>query len=367
MCAAAPELAGQIVVLDKAAFPRDKICAGAIGARADALLARIGARVEVEAAPIRGLHVKSATGELTARRPASIGRVVRRHAFDAALLDLARARGVTVRERVRVTGLSRSARSVTLSTDHGALTAAAVVGADGVGSVVRRALGFSRGTFHAQAVEVDTPRVPSDPPDDVLSFDVTDRGITGYAWDFPTLVAGEPMMCRGAYVLTRGAPSPEPQRDAGDVLAERLQRLGVTGRLKRFAERGLSLYEPLAVDKVLLVGEAAGIDPVLGEGIPQAIFYGETAAAYLVRCAREGDYRFTGYRRAMRKARIGTDLRIRAAAVSLIYGRTRPPIERWVTSSHALAQAGMSYFAGERVGRCDLARASLDLVVAAAG
>lgn len=351
------------MVLDKAAFPRDKICAGAIGARADALLARIGVRVEVPAAPVRGLRVKSAGGELTARQPHSIGRVVRRHAFDAALLDRARSGGVAVREGVRVTGLRRGARAVTLSTDQGALTAAAVVGADGVGSVVRRALGFSRGTFHAQAVEVDTVRVPGDPPDDVLSFDVSDGDVPGYAWDFPTLVDGEPRMCRGVYVLTRGVEA--SPRDAGDVLAERLAGLGVNGRFKRFAERGLSLYEPLAAERVLLVGEAAGIDPVLGEGIPQAIFYGETAAAYLARCARDRDYRFTGYRRAMRRARIGTDLRIRAAAVELVYGRTRPIVERWVTGSEALARAGMSYFAGERVSRAELARAAADLFVAA--
>jgi flavin-dependent dehydrogenase len=115
----------------------------------------------------------------------------------------------------------------------------------------------------------------------------------------------------------------------------------------------------------LLVGEAAGIDPVLGEGIAQAILYGEMAARFLARCWREQDYRFVGYRRAMRSARIGTDLRLRAPAAHLMYGPSRPWIERLVTSSPALAHAGMSYFAGEPVPRSKLARAALDSIIAA--
>ncbi len=173
------------------------------------------------------------------------------------------------------------------------------------------------------------------------------------------------LVCRGVYVLTRGLHDREAP-DASACLSERLQQLGVepAGPLKRYAERGLSLYEPLSVDRGLLVGEAGGIDPVLGEGIPQAILYGRMAGGYIAQAWRKRDFRFQDYRRVMRKARVGFDLRIRTAALGLIYGRTRPKMERVLTRSRALADAGMHYFAGERVPRPLLLRAAVDLLIA---
>ncbi len=363
LCALAPDLAARTLVLDKATFPRDKICAGAIGGRADAALATLGVELDVESVTVTGLHVQSSSGELTARRSRSIGRVIRRRQFDAALLERVRERGVAVHDGVGMLGLERGATRVTLHTERGAVTARAVVGADGVGSAVRRAMGFASGPYRAQAVEIDTPAVATDKARDLLSFDLGDPTYPGYAWDFPTVVDGVPLVCRGVYALTRGVTG--ERCDVSELLARRLRERGLEAeprRFKRFAERGLSLYEPLAVERVLLVGEAAGIDPVLGEGIAQAVLYGKMAATYLARCAEEGDYRFGGYRRAMRRDRIGVDLRVRAATVGLVYGPTRPWVERWVTRSSALARAGMAYFAGEHVPRRALARAGLDLV-----
>ncbi len=362
LCAEDPALATRIVVLDKATFPRDKICAGALGGRADRQLASIGVHIDVPSVRVDGLCVRTGSGELTARHTHGIGRVVRRKAFDAALLDAVRERGVAVLEGTRVSGLTRLASRVDIATSRGKLQVRAVVGADGVGSIVRRALGFSGGDYRAQVVEVDTDSDDADAAMDLLSFDLSDRSIHGYAWDFPTLVHGQRLVCRGVYVLTRGLGG--NHRDASVLLRERLQRRGIATNspFKRFAERGLSLYEPLSGDRVILVGEAAGIDPVLGEGIPQAIFYGKMAARYLAGCMRAQAFHFQGYRRAMRATRVGVDLRVRAVALDVVYGRTRPRIERWITSSQALATAGMHYFAGQRVPRAALARAAFDLL-----
>ncbi|MBI3537817.1 MAG: NAD(P)-binding protein [Chloroflexi bacterium] len=42
-----PDLARKILVLEKANFPRAKLCAGGVTTHADNLLARLGARVDV--------------------------------------------------------------------------------------------------------------------------------------------------------------------------------------------------------------------------------------------------------------------------------------------------------------------------------
>lgn len=365
---AAPDLRDRLLVLERETYPREKICAGAVGARADRLLASIGVHVDVPSVPIQGLSVAAAGRRLSAHAQGSpIGRVVRRVEFDHALAEAARSRGVRIRAGVKVSDVSIDGAGVRLRTCQGELRARAVVGADGVGSVVRRALGLPRGAYMAQAVELDTPASATDLTRDLLHFDLEERDLPGYAWDFPTLVRGEPLVCRGIYELrAEGVPArPDDAPGTAERLLRRTARQGLSchgNALRRFAERGLSLQEPFARPRALLVGEAAGIDPALGEGIAQAIQYGAVAGPYLASSLRAGDLSFASFPEALRQSRLGTDLLLRARAVRWVYGPTRPIVERWVTGSRALAIAGMHYFAGKPVPRTKLGAALLDLL-----
>ncbi|HVY49872.1 MAG TPA: NAD(P)/FAD-dependent oxidoreductase [Minicystis sp.] len=372
--AAAPGRVDRVVVLEKERYPREKICAGAIGKRADRALEEIGVHVDVPSAIVSGLSVAGAERALKELLDEPIGRVVRRVEFDAALAGAAKARGVRVVEGARVTALERTAHGVTLETTAGEIRANAVVGADGVGSFVRRALGLPRGRFTAQVVEVDTEAVAGDVARPYLHFDVTDRSYTGYAWDFPTIVAGRELVCRGVYELrdeqhALTTPEGAAHVDVGERLTRRLEAQGATvvGKVKRFAERGLAPHEAVARPRALLVGEAAGIDPVLGEGIAQAILYGKVAGAYLARAASRKDWSFYDWPDELRRSRVGWDLAVRARAAQLAYGPTRAPFERWVTSSRHLAVAGMRYFAGDPVPRGRTLAAVAGLGVALAG
>ena len=380
LAAAAPSLRDRIAVLEKERYPRDKICAGAIGARADRLLAAIGVSVDVPSVPIYGLSVAAPGRALVARDRAPLGPVVPRIELDAALPEQAPARGVAVLEGAPVTALQVAADGVRLATGRGEIRARAVVGADGVGSFVRRAIGIGCGRLRAQVVEVDTPMIDGDAPRDRLHFDVVDRSLAGYAWDFPTLVGGQALVCRGVYRIhdagsglgrERGLDDDPHQADLAARLSARLVGLGVDPaglRFKRFAERGLALHEPIARPRVLLVGEAAGIDPVLGEGIAQAIQYGAAAGRYLARCLASGELGFEGWRFAIAGSRVGFDLAVRTRLLPWVYGaRSRPVVERLITRSQSLALAGMRYFAGERVPRLRLLAAAGDLGAALAG
>src|SRR5262245_14395899 len=142
-----PALRDRIVVLEKERYPRDKICAGAIGARADRLLASIGVRVDVPSAEVRAMSLTTTQGARYQTTPTDnlIGRVVRRVEFDHALAEQARARGIRVVDGARVASISFEQTGVVLQSDPGLLRVRAIVGADGVGSYVRRAVGFGRG------------------------------------------------------------------------------------------------------------------------------------------------------------------------------------------------------------------------------
>ncbi len=355
---AAPELTGRILVLEKERYPREKFCAGAVGARAFTLLASIGVTLSSPSVPISSIALR-ALGETRVVRGRDIGRVVRRLEFDAELAEVARARGIRVRDGVRVSGLTAEGHSLSVETSAGVFRPRVVIGADGVGSVVRRALGYGAAPYNAQALEVDTEIVAGDLPRDVLLFDVGRHALPGYYWEFPTLVSGREMMCRGVYLLRQGPSAAGIEIQV--VLASELAARGLDlsrYKKKRFAERGFDTGTALARPGVLLVGEAAGIDPVTGEGIAQAIQYGAVAGRYIARKWRAPDLQFADWRTSVRRSMIGRDLLARSLGVPIFYSDKRATIERFLLDTPDFIRVGMQHFAGQPWSKRALARAA---------
>jgi geranylgeranyl reductase family protein len=144
-----------VLLVDEARFPRDKVCGESVSPGAHRLLTDLGVEPAVRALapfPLRGMALTSPDGTCFRGDYASAahaGFAARRQAFDKVLLDGARAAGAEVREGVRVTGLvSRDGvvTGVTSEDGRGAETIRArlVVGADGRRSVVARRLGLLR-------------------------------------------------------------------------------------------------------------------------------------------------------------------------------------------------------------------------------
>jgi menaquinone-9 beta-reductase len=247
---------------------------------------------------------------------------VRRHEFDRALAAAAVERGAVLVEDSLVERVEVGTDQVEVRTADRSYTARAAVGADGVGSRVRRELGLPFGTYKAAAIEADTP-VQKDDPTDLLRFDFSDRAISGYAWDFPTPVGGGVQISRGMYLLSDPRQL-EPRFEA------RLRGSGIdpaTLETKRLVERGFELHRPYARPRVLLAGESAGIDPFNGEGIAPAILYGALAAQYLDHKLERDDLRFDDWGRRVRLSTLGLELFLSRLLVPLFYGALRPPLE----------------------------------------
>jgi menaquinone-9 beta-reductase len=356
--AAAP--GARIVVLEKERYPRDKICAGGIGARAFRLLENIAVEVACPHVALDAVAVRVA-GETVVVREPGLGAVVRRIEFDHAFAQRAIERGITVRDGCAVGAIEVGERGVTLATDQATLHARCVVGADGVGGVVRRHAGFARGALRAQVVELDTEDAPGDLPRDTIVFDFEARELRGYAWDFPTLVADRPMVCRGVYALGVAA---DPRARLTAYLAARGLDIA-RYRVKQFAERGFEPGAELSRPRVLLVGEAAGIDIATGEGIGQAIEYGAVAGRYLASALADDDLGFLDWRAAIARHHLGLQLRIRHAVHRVFYGRGRATVERMLPRLTALFRAGVQDFAGVPVSGLGLVRGAAQLLTAA--
>ncbi|MBS0658943.1 MAG: NAD(P)/FAD-dependent oxidoreductase [Verrucomicrobia bacterium] len=361
-----PELRRRMVVLEKEPYPREKPCAGGLAGRADRALASIGVTVDVPSVWATGMSVALPEGGFFRRDPRGrrIGRVVRRVEFDHALAEQARARGIAVRDGVKVLRIARDEGGVTLETSAGTLRTRALVGADGVGSLVRKELAPGVATWRAQVLEVDTEPVDSDLPRDLWHFHVVDPDFVGYLWDFPTIVDGRPLVCRGAYHLML----PGTRADGEDLaarLGRRLAELGLDlGRCKkkRYAERGFSPFEPVAGPRVLLVGEAAGVDPITGEGIAQAILHGALAGPWLADRLRTGDLGFEGFPAVLARAGVGIDHRVRHELAHRFFGPSRVHYERALLAIPDTITLGVQYFGGLSVDKALLARVGLAIV-----
>jgi flavin-dependent dehydrogenase len=358
----APALRSRVVLLEKATYPREKICAGGLGDRGWKVLESLEATPDVPCVPINAFNV--ITGEGCSHvRPGKVGRVIRRIEFDHALAEIARKKGVHIEEGARVKAVRDLGSEAEVETQEGMLRAAVVVGADGVGSVVRRSLGVERGDLRAMVLEVDTEAAHGDPERDVLQFDISDHSFNGYIWDFPTLVDGEPLWCRGIYVLRihRGAVPkvPDVKVDLAARLGEHLAAKGLdiaACRNKQFAERGYERATAVVGGRRILVGEAVGIDPITGEGIAPALEFGALAGRFLAEVVEQGRD-LSDWQRVVRRSRIAFDLGIRRSLVGPFFGRRRRRTERILVRSPDLLYAAAEHFAGRRPGPMRLMRA----------
>ena len=359
--AAAP--GARIVVLEKERYPRDKICAGGIGARAFRLIETIGVEVDCPHVALDAVAIRVAGDTVVIREP-GLGAVVRRIEFDHAFARQAIDRGIELRDGCPVHAIAVGDHGVAITVAGATLEARCVVGADGVAGVVRRHTGFPRGALRAQVVEIDTEAAPADLPRDTIVFDFATRALRGYAWDFPTLVAGQPLVCRGVYVLGVGGSVNQPRTRLEDYLAERGLPLA-RDRIKQFAERGFEPGAELARPRMLLVGEAAGIDIATGEGIGQAIEYGAVAGPYLARALADDQLGFDDWRWTVDRHHLGLQLRVRHAAHRAFYGRGRARLERMLPRLPALLRAGVEDFAGVPMSGLGLVRGVGQFVAAA--
>jgi flavin-dependent dehydrogenase len=164
-------------------------------------------------------------------------------------------------------------------------------------------------------------------------------------------------VCRGVYHLKTGS-----EIDVHDVLRKRLAARGLDiarYRIKRYAERGFERHTPYASGRVMLVGEAAGIDGLTGEGIAQAIAYGAFAGPYLAEKLARRDFAFEDFSRRLGHSPVGFELRVRARTIPYYFGSYRALIERFVLRTPDFFAMGLEHFAGRKLSRARLAKSAL--------
>jgi flavin-dependent dehydrogenase len=332
-----------VVVLDRAALPRPKICGEYLSPEAARLLDRLGVLKTLDAgapAALAGMRITAPDGTAVVARYRAFGpwRPYRQHAMgvpretlDGALAERLRGMPVDFREQTRVVDVLMDGDQVAgVRADGGAgapvdIRARLVVAADGRHSIVAQRLGcrephprrrmalvtYVRGVAECREVG----EVFVDPPDYAILNPLT------------------PDHVNLALVVPLAHTRPWSGR-LDDFLVARVRQLPHLARRLAGAERltPVRALGPLAhrvrspqAGGVLLVGDAAGFyDPFTGEGVFTALRGAELAVETVVDALRCGDVSARAlltYERARRAAFAGKERLTRALLA--VVGRRR--------------------------------------------
>ncbi|BBZ53152.1 geranylgeranyl reductase family protein [Mycolicibacterium phocaicum] len=319
----AAQAGASVLVLDKAAFPRDKPCGDGLTARGVSYLQKMGLAKEVaEFHRINRVTVFSPhQWELSfPRRPGmpDHGCTVSRTHLDALLLGHAAAAGVEVRQGAEVAGPVRDddgrITGVVLK-DGEAVHADAVIAADGAYSPLKRALHLDSDLhgYSAIAIRAEMPaeRADSDALEIYLKLLFDGHQLPGYGWVFP-MGNGNFNIGLGYVNSYRNWQAINATRFLGDFLhtLPRDWALPSIDELKKNRSvrawrlpMGFTAWPPWRPG-ILFAGDALGAGkPASGAGISKALesglAAGECAAAAL---ANGGPGDFTNYQQRIEAA-----------------------------------------------------------------
>ncbi len=296
----------KVTVLDEKSFPREKICGDFVSPSSIAELQKIGIAdlpafkrtnvIDRATIYVNGKEVVAGTFPSVGDLP-RFSRVIQRSVLDSWVLEAAHNAGARFLEGFRVTDYAVDSEGVkvTATTIKGTQTLRArlLICAEGNNSVIACKL---RGSVWPEDESAIVARayfeeVSGNPNEANVFYDKD--SFPGYSWLFPT---GKHEANVGVgLVLGANPPAENPKEllkklisnDAG--MHSRLEHAKLKGEIE---VSPLNLHDPkmpVVEDRVLLVGEAAGlINPYNGEGIQFGLKSGRWAGETVV--ALKGDY-----------------------------------------------------------------------------
>lgn len=343
-----------VILIDRQSFPRDKVCGDFVGPVAIKELQNLGVtqREEFKATNIINRAAMYLDGKQLISAPwpsfnglEQTGRVIPRRLLDSWILKAAKEAGVKVLENVLVTGFNveKDAIAVTTKNSEGSrvFRAQLLIGADGTNSLIARQI---RGAEMPRKNRIIGVRgyyeeVEGNMGEADLHF--MSQGFNGYCWLFPTSKT-EANVGIGLFLDTMSKET-KPKELITELVSkdEGLQKRLKNAKLKEHFEAWpLNTYDshmPLVANRVLLVGEAAGlVNPINGEGIQYALLSGRWAAETTLWCLGKQDFSLDALSSYSRRVdgELGYGFKVSALIIQLIRNRNLNPL--WLRAFEAM-------------------------------
>ena len=348
----------RVMLLDKAAFPRDKSCGDGLTADGVQILERSGLAEwleqfnQIDTLRLSGPDGKVCDIQLTPVPGFGFGRVIPRRLLDARLVQAAVDAGATLKEGVRVRQVEAVASREPAHIKAAGLdiTADLVILADGSHAPVTRSLGLLN--ENPDLVAIRQYYAGDSGPTNRIEIHFQQWILPGYSWLFP---AGSGRINLGTGTFTRRVHNKETDlhhdlaRFAHDpVLEDRLRDAHADGPARGHPLRTRFGRTRTHAARLLVVGDAAGlINPFTGEGIAPAMRSAEIAAQHAQAAMSAGDLsasRLAAYSRALQKE-FGADHRAARllqktvhspALLNFLFGRMRRDPELALLVAHII-------------------------------
>lgn len=355
-----PELRGRVAAIDKAHHPRLKVCAGGLIRKAIVLLDKLQVTLEVPSVEVRcGEAVTEAGVIAIPARSAPLCTVIRRDQFDAMLARTAQRAGLELIENTHITGVTQSDDGVKVVTDAGTFDTAILIGADGSGSRVRtEVFGRSQASI-GRALMFDIPAAngtsqASNQQRYQFDFRCVAAGVPGYSWSFPCVIDGMPHRNVGIYEWKASPANGASDRKQRlfDELRKAFPEIGIEQAAdERIGYKSFPIrwYDPrnhYVCNRVILAGDAAGVDPLMGEGISFALEHGQMAANAALRFLDGDGDALRAYDRALHSGYNARKLGRLAFAAQRFYGPHHRFYFKLASLSRHAQQLGLDWYNG---------------------
>ncbi|RMH65471.1 MAG: geranylgeranyl reductase family protein [Calditrichaeota bacterium] len=305
------------VVLDKARFPRDKVCGDALSGKVVSVLNQIDPQIvyDFNADNDRymncwGVQFVAPDGNALdipfrldkSGQPYAPGFIAKRYDFDYFLFQQMASPHADIRTGCPVKALERLDDAIRIHYEEEGvsctLDASVVVGAEGDRSLVAKKLaGLKMNPRHyAAGLRAYYENVGGMHPENFIELHFLEEVLPGYLWIFP-LPGNRANVGIGLLksrmqdknINLRKLMAAALENHAG--LKERFKDARLLSDIKGWGLPLGSLKRPLSGERFLLVGDAGSlIDPFTGEGIGNAMISGHRAAKFLTRAVQNHDY-----------------------------------------------------------------------------
>lgn len=302
-----PGISDEVLILEKEIFPREKPCAGAITYPGLNILDELELPVGDSFKSVSS--VLFTYGNLKIKFPQkNPSIVVNRSLFDSWLAGEAVNRGFKINFGEKFCITEKKNGRLFVKSDKDEYACSVLVGADGAKSSVRRS--FFKNGNNLSPLLISKCRTEKNSHDDInsliIDFTCLHYGTAGYIWNFPSNEDGKRHTGIFIWMGKQGK-----EMAAMSILKDYHQRMGLLPDEEIYSGYVEKLYDPassLSAENIILTGEAAGIDALMGEGISESLQYGRFTAEEIIRAIRKKDFSFKDYSARFKKSSLSKEL-----------------------------------------------------------